>query len=134
VLKLTANMILAANISLFGQVYALNERWGIDHKITDQLLGVFYSHPGLVAYAEHVRDRDYVKAPGEGFGVEGGLKDVNAMLATGEEVGVPLPFCGVMREQFISTIGHGMKDMEWSALGDAARLSSGVSPPTQEKK
>ena len=71
---------------------------------------------------------------GEGFGVEGGLKDVNAMLNAGEQVGVPLPFCSTMREQFTSAIGNGLKDMDWSAAADAARFNAGFSLPSQEKK
>ncbi|CAF2801187.1 unnamed protein product [Rotaria sp. Silwood2] len=134
VVKLTANMILAANISLFGQIYAFNERWDIDHDITHQLLGIFYSHPSLLAYEARVRDRNYDRPIGEGFGIEGGLKDINAMLTTGDQVGVPLPFCSVMREQCVSTIGNGLKDMDWSVLGDAPRLNAGLPLPTQQKK
>ena len=133
-IKLSANMILAANLSLFGQIYALNERWGVDHDVTRQMLNIFYSHPGLLAYEERIRNRNYEKPKGEGFGVEGGLKDVNAMLTTGDQVSVPLPFCSIMREQFISTMGHGLKDMDWSVLGDATRISAGLSPPSQQKK
>ncbi len=134
VVKLAANMVLAANMSLFGQVYAFNERWGIDRDVTHQLLGIFYSHPGLLAYEARVRDRNYEKSAEGGFGVEGGLKDVNAMLNTGEKVGVALPFCDVMREQLISAIGHGLKDLDWSVLGDVARLHAGMSLPTDQKK
>lgn len=134
VIKLTANMILAANISLFGQVYAFNERWGVDHDTTHKLLGIFYSHPGLLAYEARVRDRNYGRSMGEGFGVEGGLKDINAMLNAGDQVGVPLPFCSTMREQFVSTIGNGLKDMDWSVLGDATRLNAGLPLPSQQKK
>jgi len=134
VVKLTANMILAANISLFGQVYAFNERWGVDHDITHQMLGIFTSHPGLLAYEARVRDRNYENPKGDGFAVEGGLKDINAMLNAGEQVGVPLPFCSIMREQYISTIGNGLKDMDWSVVGDATRLSAGLPLASQQKK
>jgi len=127
-------MMLAANISLFGQIYALNERWGVDNNITHTVLSGFYSHPGLLAYEARVRDRNYDRPQGEGFGVEGGLKDVNAMIHAGEQVGVPLPFCNVMREQFVLTIENGMKDMDWSAVGDAARISAGLPHPSQQKK
>ncbi|CAF0988141.1 unnamed protein product [Adineta steineri] len=134
VIKLSANMVLAANISLFGQVYAFNERWGIDNDVTHELLKIFYSHPGLLKYEEAVRTRNYEKEEGQGFAVEGGLKDVNAMLNTGDQVGVPLPFCSTMREQFVSVLGHDLKDKEWSVLGDAARLNSGLPMPSQKKK
>lgn len=134
VVKLTANMILAANLSLFGQVYAFNERWNIDHDVTHQILGMFYTHPGLLAYEARIRDRNYTKPKGEGFGVDGGLKDVNAMLTTGQQVGVPLPFCSVLRDQLISSIGHGLQDMDWSVVGDAPRLYAGIPPPNDEKK
>ena len=134
VVKLTANMILVANLSLLGQAYALNERWGVDHDVTHQILGMFYSHPGLLAYEERIRDRNYERPKGEGFAVEGGLKDVNLMLNTGEQVGVPLPFCSIVREQFISTIGNGLTDMDWSVVGDIPRINAGSSPPSQQKK
>jgi 3-hydroxyisobutyrate dehydrogenase-like beta-hydroxyacid dehydrogenase len=127
-------MMLAANISLFGQIYALNERWGVDNNITHTVLSGFYSHPGLLAYEARVRDRNYDRPNGEGFGVEGGLKDINAMLTTGDQVGVPLPFCSVMREQLVSTIGNGLKDLDWSVLGDATRISAGLGLPAQQKK
>ncbi|CAF1217278.1 unnamed protein product [Rotaria magnacalcarata] len=134
VIKLTGNMILAANISLFGQIYAFNERWGIDHNITHQILGTFYSHPSLLAYEGRVRDRNYERPSGEGFGVEGGLKDINTMLNAGDQVGVPLPFCSVMREHMVSAMGNGLKDMDWSVLGDVARLNAGLPLESQEKK
>lgn len=134
VAKLSANMVLAASLSLFGQVYALNERWNIDHDVTQQVLGIFYSHPGVLAYEERIKDRNYHREAGEGFDVGGGLKDVNAMLNAGEQVGVPLPFCSTMREQFISAIGNGLKDKDWSAVGDISRLQSGSSLPPAQKK
>jgi 3-hydroxyisobutyrate dehydrogenase-like beta-hydroxyacid dehydrogenase len=134
VVKLTANMFLASSLSLYGQVYAFNERWGINHDITQQLIGLFTVHPGLLAYEARIRDRNYERPSGEGFGVEGGLKDVNTMLAAGEKVGVPLPFCSVMKEQFISAIGNGLKELDWSVLGDVPRLHAGLPLPTQQKK
>lgn len=132
VVKLTANMILVANLSLFGQVYALNERWNIDHDVTHQLLGGFYNHPSLLAYEARIRDRDYSRPAGEGFSLEGGLKDINAMLTTGDQVGVPLPICSVAREQCVAAIGHGLKEMDWSAMADAARLVSGAESPNKK--
>ncbi len=134
VVKLAANMVLAANISLFGQVYALNERWGVDNDITHQVLSNFSTHPGLLAYEARVRDRNYDRPNGEGFGVEGGLKDINAMVAAGDEVNVSLPFCNVMKEQFTKAIDSGLKDMDWSVLGDIPRINAGSSLPTQQKK
>jgi 3-hydroxyisobutyrate dehydrogenase-like beta-hydroxyacid dehydrogenase len=131
VIKLTANMILTANISLFGQIYALNERWNINQDVTHELLGIFYTHPGLLAYEDRIRNRTYDRPDGEGFSVEGGLKDINAMLITGDQVGVPLPFCSVTREQCVSAMGHGLKDKDWSVLGDTARINAGYSPPNQ---
>ncbi|CAF1548467.1 unnamed protein product, partial [Adineta steineri] len=109
-------------------------RWGIDNDVTHELLKIFYSHPGLLKYEEAVRTRNYEKEEGQGFTVEGGLKDVNTMLNTGDQVGVPLPFCSTMREQFVSVLGHDLKDKEWSVLGDAARLNSRLPMPSQQKK
>ena len=132
VIKLTANMILVANLSLFGQVYALNERWNIDHDVTHQVLSGFYTHPSLLAYEARIRDRDYSRPAGEGFSLEGGLKDINAMLATGDQVGVPLPVCSAARDQSVAAIGHGLKDMDLSAMVDAACLVAGADLPNKK--
>jgi len=135
VLKLSANMGIATTIALFGQVHALNERWGVDPEITRQTLGVLFSHPSEKAYEERVRNRNYSKLDGEGFGLDGGLKDLELMLSTGAHVGVPLPFCSVMEQYCISAIGHGFKDQDWSVLADVARLNAGLPlPPLASKK
>lgn len=127
-------MILMANLSLFGQAYALNERWGIDPEVTHQILQIFYSHPGLMKYEERIKNRDYDIPKGEGFNAEGGLKDANAMLTAAANVGVPLPFCSAARDQFVSMLGNGLKDKDWSVVGDAARINAGLPLPSAKKE
>ena len=87
---------------------------------------MFYSHPDSFTYEAHVRDWNYRKAVGEGFGAERGLQDINTILTTEAQVGVLLPLYNVIRDQLVLAIGNGMKSMDWSVLDDAARLHAGV--------
>ncbi|CAF2926233.1 unnamed protein product [Rotaria sp. Silwood2] len=129
VLKLSANFCASSIIDMYGQVYALNERWKVSTDITKQLFNLFFTHPGLLAYSEKVRTREYTNQGG--VALRGGLKDVNLMLQMGEEVGVPLPYAGVIHDHIVTAIGNGLGDKDWSAFAESARLNSGM--PQQEE-
>lgn len=122
VFKLAANMFLSSTVALFGHVYALNERWNINSDVTHQLMKIFVSHPGLLAYEDRIRNRNFHRPPGEGFSVDGGLKDVTAMIDAGKQVGIELPFCEVAKVQCEAAKERGMSDMDWSALADMLRF------------
>ena len=134
VIKLAANLVLSSIVSLFGQSYALTEGWNIDPNVTRQIHQIFTSHPGLLAYDERLRTRDYNRNDGEGFSAAGGLKDINAMIDAGKQVGVTLPFCEVTKEQCQTAIQHGLTSMDWTVLGDMPRVNAGSALPDQKKK
>ncbi|CAF1529491.1 unnamed protein product [Rotaria sordida] len=124
VMKLSANLCVASIIDMYGQIYALNEKWKVPTDITKQLFSMLFTHPGILAYSEKVRNREYTN-PG-GVALRGGLKDINLMLHTGEEVGVPLPFVNVIHDHIVTGIANGLEDKDWSAFAESARLNSGM--------
>ncbi|CAF4993672.1 unnamed protein product [Rotaria sp. Silwood1] len=124
VMKLSANLCVASIIDMYGKIYALNERWNVSTDITKQLFSMLLTHPGLLAYSEKVRNRDYTNP--DGVALRGGLNNINLMLQMGEEVGVPLPFVNVIHDHIVTTIGHGLGDKDWSAFAESARLNSGM--------
>ncbi|UJR14827.1 hypothetical protein I4U23_001812 [Adineta vaga] len=66
----------------------------------------------ILSYEERIRNRNY-EAPIEGvYGVNGGLKDINAILNTGHETDVQLSFCQIVKEQYLSIINHDLKDKD----------------------
>ncbi|CAF4753296.1 unnamed protein product, partial [Rotaria sp. Silwood1] len=124
VMKLSANLCVASIIDMYGQIYALNEGWKVSTDITKQLFSMLLTHPGILAYSEKVRNREYTN-PG-GVALRGGLKDINLMLQMGEEVGVPLPFVNVIHDHIVTAIGNGLGEKDWSAFAESARLNSGM--------
>lgn len=124
VLKLSANFCVASIIDLFGQVYALNERWKVSTDLTKQLVNMIFTHPGILAYSEKVRTREYSNQGG--VALLGGLNNINLMSQMGEEVGVPLPYVSVIHDHIVTAIGNGLGDKDWSAFAESARLNSGM--------
>ncbi|CAF4464056.1 unnamed protein product, partial [Didymodactylos carnosus] len=122
VLKLSANYTLVTCIDLFGQVYALNEKWNVPSNLTKKILDIIIPNPALQAYSENVQTRNY-KNEG-GFALRGGLKDVNMMISAGEEVGVPLPYANVIHDHITTALAHGYEDKDWAVLAEAARLAA----------
>jgi 3-hydroxyisobutyrate dehydrogenase-like beta-hydroxyacid dehydrogenase len=64
-----------------------------------------------------------------GFRLKLGLKDVDLVLRTGEEVHAPMPVASMLHDRFVSSIAKGREDMDWSALALGAREDAGLPPP-----
>jgi 3-hydroxyisobutyrate dehydrogenase-like beta-hydroxyacid dehydrogenase len=50
---------------------------------------------------------------------------VRLALQAGEAKAVPLPFAGVVRDNFLDAIAHGDADKDWAALGAVAARRAG---------
>jgi 3-hydroxyisobutyrate dehydrogenase-like beta-hydroxyacid dehydrogenase len=58
------------------------------------------------------------------------LKDVRLALAEAENVGVPMPSVGVVRDRMTAGLARGHGDLDWTALGLIAAEESELSPTT----
>lgn len=121
--KLALNYFVVSLIDLMGEVYVLAEKSDVS---PDAMAGFFRSvlaHPGLQAYAAHIRARDFSEA---GFELKGGLKDVTLILEAASAAGVPLPHATVLRDKFQEAVRSGMAAKDWSAVTEVTRMRSGL--------
>jgi 3-hydroxyisobutyrate dehydrogenase-like beta-hydroxyacid dehydrogenase len=61
-----------------------------------------------------------------GFTMPLGLKDMRGVLAAAEAKNVPMPVASLLRDHFITGIGRGKADLDWSALARLTAENAGL--------
>jgi 3-hydroxyisobutyrate dehydrogenase-like beta-hydroxyacid dehydrogenase len=121
--KLAVNFTLASAIETLSEAFALARGYDLDPAILrDLLTGTLFAAPAYRTYGDLIVEGKFEPAL---FALPLGLKDVRLALEAGEAAGVPLPFAGIMRDNFIDAIAHGDADKDWSAVSKVAARRAG---------
>jgi len=124
VAKLAVNFTLACAIEAMAEAGALALRHGIPAPaLMDIFTGTLFSSPAYKAYGPVVAAQTFEPA---GFLLRHGLKDIRQVIEAGESGGAPMPFAGILRDNFIDAISHGDADKDWSALSRVAMRRAGL--------
>ncbi|MCL2075826.1 MAG: NAD(P)-dependent oxidoreductase [Betaproteobacteria bacterium] len=116
--KLIANFLGASGMDLIGQTIAWAERSQIPFKLVSMMLDSFFAHPATRDYVAKIGDRDFDNV---GFTVSGGLKDVNLMIKSADEVKLKLSSAEALRAKLESATANGWQDKDWSCFTDVDR-------------
>jgi len=122
--KLIINFMLLAQIETMSEAFAFGERAGIGADFVAELIETVTGHPALKEYSQRIRARDFDRVA---FEVKSGYKDLDLVMQASAGVGVPMPFASVLRDRFLSAMGHGLQDKDWTAISEAVRISAGLS-------
>lgn len=122
-LKLCGNFMIASMLESFAEAFAVMRRSGIDpHRFLDVMVELFgspvYKNYGTTAVGENFEPA--------GFALKLGLKDVRLALEAAGDVGTPMPFASVLRDQFLAAMAHGQEQMDWSSLVLVAARNAGL--------
>ena len=124
VAKLAANFTLACAIEAMAEANALGRRYNIPaEKLIGLLTDTFFSAPAYKVYGPVVAKQNFEPA---GFLLSHGLKDIRQAIEAGEAAGAPLPFAGILRDNFIDAIAHGDAEKDWSAISAVALRRAGM--------
>ncbi len=123
VVKLAANFMLASAIESMAESIALARRHDVD---PEQLIEIFTSTLFAAAAYQVYGPAILEGVFKPGFRLTLGLKDVRLVLAAGEQVGAPLPFASVLRDNFVDAIAHGDGDKDWAAVSQVALRRAGL--------
>jgi len=122
--KLSGNYLIATVIESLGEAMALVEKGGIDrHAYLELLTSTLFDAPVYRNYGGLIADRRQRPA---GFALPLAQKDLRLVLAAAEDLAVPLPFSGPLRDRFVNLAAQGYRDLDWSALGVAAAQAAGL--------
>jgi 3-hydroxyisobutyrate dehydrogenase-like beta-hydroxyacid dehydrogenase len=124
VAKLTGNFLIAAALESMAEAYTMAEANGVDRvKVAEMLGKTLFACPVYQRYGEMVASKRHTPA---GFALKLGLKDVDLVLKTAGEAGVPTPVASVLRDRLIAGIAHGREEMDWSALALGVLDDAGI--------
>lgn len=108
--KLTQNLILSNLLQAFNEGLVLSTKAGVDPQLMLDILDNSAAKSGLIAYkAPFVFDRNFEA----NFSVKWMHKDVDLMLESGQELGVPLPLTSLTLQLFQAAMstGHSEEDI-----------------------
>lgn len=122
--KLSGNFLIASVIESLGEALALTGKGGIDaHQYIELLTSTLFDVPIYKTYGALIAEGKFEPA---GFAAPLGHKDIRLALAAAEELRVPLPFAGVLRERFLALLARGEERLDWSAIGKLAAVDAGL--------
>ena len=124
IVKITGNFMLAATIETLGEAFALGRNYGIDPQALLELLtSTLFSAPVYRTYGGMIASDTYEPA---GFKFDLGLKDISLALEAAGDQTVPMPIASVVRDQFLSGLSRGYRDLDWAALGRVCADDAGL--------
>jgi 3-hydroxyisobutyrate dehydrogenase-like beta-hydroxyacid dehydrogenase len=124
VLKIGGNFLLAAAIEALGEAFALMRKHGIPPaRFLEIVNGRLLRSPVYENYGKLIAEARYQPA---GFKLRHGLKDTRLALAAGDEVDVPMPIAGLVRDQYLSAMAWGWGDIDWAALARVSAVAAGL--------
>lgn len=124
VVKIAGNFMLAAAIESMAEASALTRAHGVGAaEFLELMTSTLFAAPAYQGYGKLIAEERYSPA---GFAMPLGLKDVGLALSAGEARRVPLPFAGVLRDNFLDALAHGGEALDWSALALVAARRAGL--------
>lgn len=128
VVKIAGNFMLAAAIESMAEASALTRAHGVGAaEFLELMTSTLFAAPAYQGYGKLIAEQRYSPA---GFAMPLGLKDVGLALSAGEARRVPLPFAGVLRDNFLDALAHGGEELDWSALALVAARRAGLDERT----
>ncbi len=122
--KIAANFTLASAIETMAEAVALARRHNVDPgKLIEVFTGTLFAAPAYKVYGPAILNAKFEPA---GFKLALGLKDVRLALTASEKSGAPLPFAGILRDNFVDAIAHGDGDKDWAAVSKVALRRAGL--------
>ncbi len=122
-LKLCGNFMIASMLEAFGEAFAVMQKADVDqHQFLNAMVELFGS-PVYKNYGTNAADRKFEPA---GFALKLGLKDIRLAIEAAGDFETPMPFAGVLRDQFLSAMAHGQEKLDWSSLSLVAARNAGL--------
>lgn len=124
-MKLSGNFLSAAVIESLGEALALVAKGGIDERrYLEFLTSTLFDAPIYKTYGDLIAARRFEPA---GFAAPLGQKDIRLVLAAADDLRVPMPLAGLLRDRFLTLLAHGGEKLDWSAIGGLPAADAGMS-------
>ena len=123
-IKLSGNFLIASVIESLGEAMALVAKGGIDKaQYLELLTSTLFDAPAYRTYGGLIASGKFEPA---GFAAPLGLKDIGLVLMAADDLKVPMPVAGVLRDRLTRLVATGGETLDWSAIGGLAAKDAGL--------
>ena len=123
--KLACNFMLVSAVQSMSEAFAFTRKAGINPQDFLEIFSTtLFDAPVYKNYGKIIASQNYDKDVG--FKITIGAKDINLVLAAGEEMKVPMPTASLIHDRMVQAIAQGNADLDWSALGKIAAEAAGL--------
>jgi len=123
--KLSGNFLSASVIESLGEALTLVAKGGVDQtRYVEFLTSTLFDAPVYKTYGGLIASGRFAPA---GFAAPLGQKDIRLVLQAADELRVPMPLAGLLRDRFLSLLAHGGENLDWSAIGRLPAIDAGLS-------
>ena len=122
--KLSGNFLSASVIESLGEALTLVAKGGVDQKrYVEFLTSTLFDAPVYKTYGGLIASGRFAPA---GFAAPLGQKDIRLVLQAADELQVPMPLAGLLRDRFLNLLAHGGENLDWSAIGRLPAVDAGL--------
>jgi 3-hydroxyisobutyrate dehydrogenase-like beta-hydroxyacid dehydrogenase len=124
VVKICGNFLISCVIEGLAEVLTVGQKNDIERRaMADFFASTLFACPIYQNYGPMVAAGRFDQA---GFLLRLGLKDNKLMLDAAENAAVPMPFGSVVHDRFVSAIGRGRGEWDWTAIALNASEEAGL--------
>jgi 3-hydroxyisobutyrate dehydrogenase-like beta-hydroxyacid dehydrogenase len=121
--KLSGNFLIANIIEALGEAVALVGKGGVDrHAYIDLLTSTLFNAPVYKIYGNMIANQKFSPP---GFAATLLFKDLRLAQAAAEDLRVPLPLAGLLRDRFLTLFAQGGEALDSSAISMLAAKDAG---------
>jgi 3-hydroxyisobutyrate dehydrogenase-like beta-hydroxyacid dehydrogenase len=122
--KLSGNFLSASVIESLGEALTLVAKGGVDQtRYVEFLTSTLFDAPVYKTYGGLIASGRFAPA---GFAAPLGQKDIRLVLQAADELRVPMPLAGLLRDRFLNLLAHGGENLDWSAIGRLPAIDAGL--------
>lgn len=129
VVKLAGNFLIASVLESLSEAFAFARKSGIDAAaLLDFFTSTIFNVPVYKTYGALIVEGKHQQV---GFALPLGLKDIRLVLQAAGVQNVPMPIASVLRDRFLTALGRGYEDKDWSVIGQVAAEDAGLTQAKQ---